>query len=171
MIEIIIKDDLAQYIDTEELQRTAEYEVKAQIKYVVTQMIKSDDTVTKIVNGVITKVISETEIGDDVRQLIKKRIFESVENMSNWDIQYNANIDGVVKEICKDNDDEIREIMLNKINAAVADYTVDSYVINNGITDIVAHRIMDQSENIDLKEKLNMFVKNGLERIMESISY
>lgn len=171
MIELKIDGDLARYIDTEELQRNAEYEVKSQIKNAVTQLLKSDEGVQKMLEGVVAKVIGETDISGDVKQLIQDKVFSSVESMSNWDVRYSAKIDDVFKEVAAARDDEIHGVVNQKIDDMLSIYEVEKYAIDCGIKDIITEKIMSESENIDIKEKLTMFVRNGLDRTLEQLSY
>lgn len=56
-------------------------------------------------------------------------------------------------------------------NTEISNYEVEEYEINHTVSKIATDFIMKSSEGLDIKEKLEMFVQNGVERIMENLSY
>ena len=171
MIEIKIQDDLAQYIDTEKLQNQAEYEVINQIKNTITDMVKANENAQKMIEKISLKIINETKFSDEVILLIQTRLIESIKNMSDWDIQYQAKLAEFLSDLIKDKNKMIQSVLNDKIDETILNYQINKYDIFPGLNEIITKKIMEQTEFIDLKEKLNMFVKNGVERIMEQISY
>lgn len=171
MIELIIKDGLASYIDTEELQRQAEREIKNTISITVSKMCKSDETIQKLIESIVNKKLSEVVFSAEIDELLEKKIIEVIENKSEWGISHAIELDEKMNKIYKDNENEFTNTLTSKVKTTVDNYEVKEYEINNTISKIVTHFIMESSEGIDIKEKLEMFVQNGVERIMENLSY
>jgi len=171
MIELKINGDLAQYIDTDELQRTAEYEVKNQIKEAVNKMIKSDETVKQIIKTIVEEKIATTVFDESLTKIIQDRVFEVTKALSDWDIKYKADLDGKIVSITEKNKDNINKILEQKLDSTVDIYEVQKYEINSAVRDIATKYIMENTKAVNIKETLEMFVANGIDRIMEQLSY
>lgn len=171
MIELKIQDDLASYIDTEELQRTAEYEVKNTIRNTVTRMAQSDETIQKIIESAISKKLSEVRFSDDLEKLIEQKIINAIDAMNDWNIGYAIKMDNKISDMYQLNQDRYDTVITRKVSEYITGYEINKYQIDNVITNIATELIMNQSDGVDIKQKLEMFVKNGLESIMEQLSY
>lgn len=171
MIELRIKDDLASYIDTEELQRQAEYEIKNTIRETVSKMCKSDETIQKLIENIVNKKLSEIVFSTEVNELLEKKIIEVIERKDDWNISYAVGLEGKLSKIYEDNEEELINILNDKVKSAVSNYEVKEYEINHTVSKIATDFIMKSSEGLDIKEKLEMFVQNGVERIMENLIY
>jgi len=170
MIKLEIQDDLAQYIDTEELQRQAENEVKYTIKNTVTKMCQSDEVIKKIVENSVDKVLKEVEFSDEINSLIKDKILKSIENKSNWDISYSVGFDNKIKELYEEDKDNYNAYMVQMLRDKVMHYDIDNYFFNDIIKELLVNTVMNETDGIDLKEKLKMFVGNGIDKVLESLS-
>jgi K+-transporting ATPase c subunit len=171
MIELKIKDDLASYIDTEELQKQAEYEIKNIIRETVSKMCKSDETIQKLIENVVNKKLSEVVFSAEVNELLEKKIIEAIEKKGDWSVGYAVGLDDKISKIYEDNEGELIGILNDKVKSTINNYEVKEYEINNAVSKIVTDFIMKSSDGLDIKEKLEMFVQNGVERIMENLSY
>jgi len=171
MIELKIKDDLASYIDTEELQRQAEYEIKNTIRETVSKMCKSDETIQKLIENIVNKKLSEIVFSTEVNELLEKKIIEVVENKDDWNISYAVGLEERLNKVYEDNEEDLIPILTDKVKSTINNFEVKEYEIHSAVSKIATDFIMKSSEGLDIKEKLEMFVQNGVERIMENLSY
>ena len=69
-MEIVIKGDLLDYIDEEELRE----DVRSQIKFQLKQIISNDGYASKMIMPLIVKEASEIELTNIMKQMLKEKI-------------------------------------------------------------------------------------------------
>jgi hypothetical protein len=170
MIEIKLDGDLAKYIDTDELQRSAESEVKYQIKESVNKIIKSDEKLDKIINKIIEDKITATGFDDSLVNIIKDKLTETVSKVDDWHIGYWSKLEDRVKAIADENARDINYILEAKLIEVVRSYSVSSYAVDSIARDIMMSFIMDNIEGINIKNHLENYITNNLERLLNRIA-
>jgi len=168
MIELKIDADLAQYINTEELQRQAENDVKYAVKEWVQKSLKEDKIIKEDISKYILKEVNgfPFELSDELKTQLAQKIADVALNLSNWDIQYKLKIDDKIKDIYESRQAEFDNIIIEKVNEAFNKYELQPYIINEIMSDIIKEKILERKDELNLDEVVDRFISTGLERLM-----
>lgn len=136
-MEIVIKGDILDYIDENELKD----EVRNQIRYQIGRMLCDDKEIKNaIVSSIVNEVkdISFTEaIMDALKNKFTKVIYEEYIDGDNFHIKYDAKIPEKVKQLFEDNEEVYSMVLQDKIDKAINDYTPDEYLITELATTLI----------------------------------
>lgn len=136
-MEIVIKGDILDYIDEDELKD----EVRNQIRYQISRMLCDDKEVKNtIISSIVNEVknISFTEaIMDALKNKFTKVIYEEYINNDNFHIKYDAKIPEKIKQLFEENEEVYSIVLQNKIDKTVNNYTPDNYLIAELAKDLI----------------------------------
>lgn len=98
--------------------------------------------------------------------MLFKKITDGIEKRyndnSDFNLSYDLGLGNIVKQIYEENKNQYDDILKEKIDKTLEDYRVDSWVISNRLSTILAY-------NPDYKEKLEELLDSRLEEIFDKI--
>ena len=168
MIELKINGDLAQYIDTEELQMRAEEEVKYAVRDWVSKALREDDIIKKDISKYILDKATNMpfELSGELKENLLHETKDVIQNYSDWDIKYALKLDEKLNEEFIKREDEFRGIISGVLEDYMKNYIIPEYVVNNIMIDIIKEKIIARQNELKLDEVVDNFIRCGLERLM-----
>ena len=125
---------------------------------------------TDIQNQLVTKIVKElldtVAFQIPLKDMLFKKITDGIEKRyndnSDFNLSYDLGLSDIVKQIYEENENQYDDILKEKIDKTLEDYRVDSWVISNRLSTILAY-------NPDYKEKLEELLDSRLEEIFDKI--
>jgi hypothetical protein len=172
MIQLnLSQDDLLKYLDTEELQRSAEYQVKETVRNEVSKLLKEEDTLKEIISKIISKVVGEDiEFQDKIKNTIKERILSTAEGLDEFTYRWKSGMDEIIAEASNNNKPEIYELIQGKIVKFMSEYEVDRWNTNAIITEMTKNIIMENEDKFKVRERLENFISNNVEKMLDQFA-
>ena len=121
-----------------------------------------DQLVTKIVKELLDTVAFQIPLKDMLFKKITDGIEKRYNDNSDFNLSYDLGLSDIVKQIYEENENQYNDILKEKIDKTLEDYRVDSWVISNRLSTILAY-------NPDYKEKLEELLDSRLEEIFDKI--
>lgn len=162
-MEIVIKGDLLDYIDEEELRE----DVRSQVKFQLKQIISNDGYASKMIMPLIIKEASEIELTNIMKQMLKEKIKkvikeDYIDEEDSFKLRYDAKIPEKIQKVFEENEEAYSMIIQQKLDEVVENYKPDNYLISE-----LAKTLLLQDEecvNI-LKETLKDRIYDIIEKI------
>ena len=121
-----------------------------------------DQLVTKIVKELLDTIAFQIPLKDMLFKKITDGIEKRYNDNSDFNLSYDLGLSDIVKQIYEENENQYNDILKEKIDKTLEDYRVDSWVISNRLSTILAY-------NPDYKEKLEELLDSRLEEIFDKI--
>ena len=121
-----------------------------------------DQLVTKIVKELLDTIAFQIPLKDILFKKITDGIEKRYNDNSDFNLSYDLGLSDIVKQIYEENENQYNDILKEKIDKTLEDYRVDSWVISNRLSTILAY-------NKDYKEKLEELLDSRLEEIFDKI--
>ena len=121
-----------------------------------------DQLVTKIVKELLDTIAFQIPLKDILFKKITDGIEKRYNDNSDFNLSYDLGLSDIVKQIYEENENQYNDILKEKIDKTLEDYRVDSWVISNRLSTILAY-------NPDYKEKLEELLDSRLEEIFDKI--
>ena len=121
-----------------------------------------DQLVTKIVKELLNTIAFQIPLKDILFKKITDGIEKRYNDNSDFNLSYDLGLGNIVKQIYEENKNQYDDILKEKIDKTLEDYRVDSWVISNRLSTILAY-------NPDYKEKLEELLDSRLEEIFDKI--
>ena len=121
-----------------------------------------DKLVTKIVKELLDTIAFQIPLKDILFKKITDGIEKRYNDNSDFNLSYDLGLSDIVKQIYEENENQYNDILKEKIDKTLEDYRVDSWVISNRLSTILAY-------NPDYKEKLEELLDSRLEEILDKI--
>ena len=121
-----------------------------------------DKLVTKIVKELLDTIAFQIPLKDILFKKITDGIEKRYNDNSDFNLSYDLGLSDIVKQIYEENENQYNDILKEKIDKTLEDYRVDSWVISNRLSTILAY-------NPDYKEKLEELLDSRLEEIFDKI--
>lgn len=166
MIKLEIDGDLARYIDTEELQKAAENEVRYAIKEQVSKWIRTDAKVqSEILRTVLSKV-EDVKLSDEISEILRVKLIETAKGLSNYDIEYHSGMRELLNRVLDEHDPEIEGMLNKRVEQAIGDFQVDKYQFSTAATEVIKEKILENADKLNLDKMIENLVSSGLAQLL-----
>jgi hypothetical protein len=98
-IELKITDGLADYINEEEIQEQVSESVRYILKDEINKFIQNDENIKNIIIKQVVSSCMNVLFNEEIINILRDKIKESIKNMSDFDVKYACNINDIMLEL------------------------------------------------------------------------
>lgn len=159
-IELKITDGLADYINEEEIQEQVSESVRYILKDEINKFIQNDKNIKNIIIKQVVSSCMNVLFNEEIINILRDKIKESIKNMSDFDVKYACNISDIMNEQFEVNIEENKKYIKDVLYKCMSNITFNTWEIKSKMNDYIVEQVLRHKDELNIDEIISEFIEN-----------